>query len=180
MRKLNQLIVFLLIGSVMSLTSCSSDDDGGSSGNAASGTLSAKVDGASYQSLEISSSATIANSGSAQTLLIIATNSDGKAFSFNIFNYEGVGTYMIDGDVLTGVNVASYSETDVNLSNPQASTTELWQAPYENLSVGSISISEETDTKILGTFEFTCKNLNGDNSVKNITDGSFNLDKQVQ
>lgn len=180
MRKLIQLLFFVITPMVLTITSCSSDDDGGSSGPAASGTLTAKVDGASYQSLEISSSATIINSGPAQTLLIIATNSDGNAFSFNIFNYDGVGTYMIDGDVLTGVNVASYSETEVNLSNPQASVTELWQAPYDNLSVGSISISEETDTKVLGTFEFTCKNLNGDNSIKNITEGSFNLNKQVQ
>ena len=46
--------------------------------------------------------------------------------------------------------------------------------------VGSLSVSEETDDKLIGTFEFTCKNVNGDQSVKTITDGSFNLNKQVQ
>ena len=72
------------------------------------------------------------------------------------------------------------SETAVDLNNPQNSTTEMWQAPYDNSMVGSLSVSEETDDKLMGTFEFTGKNLNGDQSVKTITEGSFNLNKQVQ
>lgn len=179
MRKLNQIMLLIMTVSLVTLTSCSKDDDGGSGGNAPSGTLVAKVDGANYQSMEISSSATVANNPSGQSLIIIASNSDGNAFSFTIFGYDGVGTYSFDGSISTGVNVASYSETEVNLSNPVNSVTEMWQAPYDNLSVGTISISEETDTKIIGTFEFNCKNLNGDQSIKNITDGSFNLTKQT-
>lgn len=177
MKKLNQIMLFLMTFSLVTITSCSSDDDGGSGGNAPSGTLVAKVDGVNYQSMQISSSATVANNG--QSLILIATNSDGNAFSINILGYDGIGTYNFDGAVTTGVNVASYSETNVNLSNPQNSTTELWQAPYENLSVGSISISEESETNIKGTFEFTCKNLNGDQSVKTISEGSFDLGKQT-
>ena len=171
-------MVLIVALATVSLTSCSSDDDGGSAGGAASGTLSAKIDGASWQSLEISSSATIANNG--QNLIIIATNSDGKAFSFTVFGYDGVGTYDLDGSVISNVNVASYTETDVDLNNPQNSTTEIWQAPYDNSAVGFLKVAEETDTKLIGTFQFTCKNLNGDQSVKTITDGSFNLSKQVQ
>jgi hypothetical protein len=129
--------------------------------------------------MAISSSATVSNAGGTTNLILIASNSEGKAFSFTIFGYDGVGTYEFDGSISTGVNVASYSETDVDLSNPVNSTTELWQAPYENLSVGSVSISEETDTKVIGTFEFTCKNLNGDQSIKTITEGSLNLNKQT-
>ncbi|WP_179008600.1 DUF6252 family protein [Winogradskyella forsetii] len=177
MRKFNQIMLFIMTVSLVTFTSCSSDDDGGSVGNAPSGTLVASVDGSNYQSMEISSSATLANNG--QNLTIIATNSDGNAFSFTIFGYSGVGTYDFDGSISTGVNVATYTETDVNLSNPINSTTEVWQAPYENLSVGSISIAEETDNNIKGTFQFTCKNLNGDQSVKSITDGSFDLGKQT-
>lgn len=178
MKTLKKLVFFLTVVSAFSLTNCSSDDDGGGSGNAPSGILTAEVNGVSYKSLEISSSATVANTGGVTNLILIATNSDGNAFSFTIFGYDGVGTYEFDGSISTGVNVASYSETDVDLNNPINSTTELWQAPYENSSVGSISISEETDTKVIGTFEFTCKNVNGDQSIKTITDGSFNLNKQ--
>ena len=181
MRNLKQFMLLLMTVSLFTITSCSSDDDGGGPGAAPSGVLTAKIDGASYQSMEISSSATIANTAAGQSLVIIATNSDGNAFSFTFFGYDGVGTYDFDGSTpAAGVNVASYSETEVNLSNPQNSTTELWQAPYENTMAGSLSVSEETDSKLIGTFEFTCKNVGGDQSVKTITDGSFNLNKQVQ
>ena len=40
-------------------------------------------------------------------------------------------------------------------------------------------VDEETDSKVIGTFSFTCKNVNGDKSVINITDGAFNLKKQT-
>ncbi|SDH98027.1 hypothetical protein SAMN04489796_10633 [Winogradskyella thalassocola] len=179
MRKLNQIMLLIMTVSLVTLTSCSKDDDGGSGGNAPSGTLTAKVDGTNYQSMEISSSATVSSNPSGQSLIIIATNSDGNAFSFTILGYDGVGTYSFDGSVSTGVNVASYSETTVDLSNPLNSETKLWQAPYENLAAGTISISEETDTKLIGTFEFNGKNVGGDQSIKNITNGSFNLGKQT-
>ena len=178
MRTLKNFMLLVMTLSLATFTSCSSDDDGGSGGNAPSGTLVAKVDGTSYESWEISSSATIANNG--QNLIIIASNSDGNAFSFTVWGYDGVGTYDLDGSNINNVNVASYTETDVDINNPQASTREIWQAPYDNSMVGSLSVSEETDDKLIGTFEFTCKNLNGDQSVKTITEGSFNLNKQVQ
>ncbi|MDG1730683.1 MAG: DUF6252 family protein [Algibacter sp.] len=176
MRTLKQFVLFLTVISFTTLTSCSTDDDGGGEGAAASGTLTAQVDGKSFKSLEISSSATVANGG--QNLIIIATNSDGNAFSFTILGYSGIGTYAIGG----GANIfnsASYSETNVNLSNPTASTTEIWQAPYDDIEAGSITISEETETKVIGTFSFQCKNVNGDNSIKNINEGAFNLNKQT-
>lgn len=165
----------LLIG----FTSCSTDDDDGGSGNAPSGTLTAKVDGSSYQSMEISSSATVANTGSTQNLVIIASNSDGNAFAMTIFGYTGEGTYEFTGANIAVTNTASYTETDVDLNNPINSTTEIWQAPYDATMVGTITVSEESDSMVKGTFSFTCKNVNGDNSIKTITDGAFNLNKQT-
>jgi len=100
MRTLKQFMLLAMTMSLVSLSSCSKDDDGGSGGNAASGTLAASIDGSSWQSLEISSSATIANNGN--NLIIIATNSDGKAFSMSIFGYEGVGTYEFTGATVGG------------------------------------------------------------------------------
>lgn len=178
MGNLNKILLILSVVSLVTLTSCSKDDNGGDGGNAASGTLTAKVDGISYQSMEISSSATLATAGSVKNLVIIASNSDGNAFAITIFGYTGEGTYEITGANVGGVT-ASYTETDVNLSNPTASTTEVWQAPYDNSSVGSISISEESDTNVKGSFSFKCKNVNGDSSIKNVLEGSFNLSKQT-
>ena len=169
----------IIVSSLLTLSSCSSsDDDGGNGGNAPSGRLTAKVDGNNYQSVEVASSATVANNG--QNLIIIAANSDGNGFAMSIFGYNGVGTYDLTGADPLVTHTASYTEIEVDLNNPQNSNTEIWQAPYDNTMVGSISVSEETDTHVRGTFTFTCKNVNGDQSVKNIIDGSFNLNKQVQ
>lgn len=160
----------------VTLSSCSNDDDTSGGSAAASGTLVAKVDGTSFQSMEISSSATLANPGGISNLIIIASNSDGNAFAFTIVGYDGPGTYPLGGNANI-TNSGSYTETDIsNLTNP---TTEIWQAPYDDTEVGSITITEETDDNVKGNFEFTCKNVNGDNSVKVITDGSFDLDKQT-
>lgn len=178
MRNFKQIMLFVMIGSLLTFTSCSKDDDGGGDGSVASGTLTAKIDGQSYQSMEISSSVTLANAGGIDNLVIIASNSDGNAFAITIFGYTGEGTYDITGNTI-GAVTASYTETDVNLSNPTASTTEIWQAPYDDTLVGSITISEETDSKVIGTFEFKCKNVGGDNSIKDITTGAFNLNKQT-
>jgi hypothetical protein len=179
MKKLNQIMLLVMIGSLLTITSCSKSDDGDDGGGAAaSGTLSAKVDGKSYQSMEISSSATVANVGSVKNLVIIASNSDGNAFAMTIFGYTGAGTYEFTGANIAITNTASYSETNINLSNPTASTTKNWQAPFDATKVGTVTISEETDTRVKGSFSFMCKNVNGDNSVKDITNGAFNLKKQ--
>ena len=177
MRKLNQYMLLIMTVSLITLTGCSNDDDSsGGSGNAASGTLTASVDGTSFTSLEISSSATVANGD--QNLIIIASNSDGNAFAMTIFGYSGPGTYPLGGGANI-TNTASYTETDVDLNNPQNSTTEIWQAPFDDTEVGSITISEETDTNVKGNFEFMGKNVGGDQSVKTITAGGFDLGKQV-
>jgi hypothetical protein len=177
MKTLKNLLVLAISISAFTFISCQSDDNGGGGGAVEAGTLTAQIDGVTFQSLEISSSATLANAGGTLNLVIIASNSDGNAFSIVIFGYDGTGTYDITGDNIAILNTASYSETDI--SDPMNPSTEIWQAPFDNTMVGSVSISEETDTNVKGTFSFTCKNVNGDGSVKTISDGSFDLDKQT-
>ena len=177
MRHFKNFMILVMTLSTVTLTSCSNDDgdanDPGDPG-AASGVLVAKVDGNNYQSMEISSSATVANNG--QNLIIIASNSSGKAFSMTVLGFDGEGTYPIGG----GANIfnsASYTVTDV--SNPQNPSTEIWQAPFDDMVAGEIVVTQVTENKVKGTFNFSCKNVGGDQSVKVITDGSFNLSKQV-
>ncbi|MEL0457403.1 DUF6252 family protein [Flavobacteriaceae bacterium SZ-1-7] len=180
MRNLKRIVLVLMMGSLLTWSSCSkSDDGGGGDATAAAGTLTATVDGKSYQSMEISSSATLVNAGSVKNLVIIASNSDGNAFAMTIFGYTGTGTYEFTGANVAVTNTASYTETAVNLSNPMASTTEIWQAPFDATLAGSITIDEETATNLKGTFSFTCKNVNGDQSIKNVTSGAFNLEIQT-
>ncbi len=173
MRNLKQFMLFVMIGSLVTLTSCSSNDDGGDGGNAGAGTVTAKVNGASFTSLEISTSATLIDVGGSQSLIIIASNSAGQAIQINISGVDGIGTYNITGADILIINSASYSETDV--SDPANPSTEIWQAPYDDTLVGFLKISELTETNIKGTFEFSCKNVLGDNSINEITDGSYNI-----
>ncbi len=171
MGRLKKIMLLLMAVSLVAISGCSKDDDGGNGGNAADGTVTAKVDGTTVTSIDIASAATLVTATS--SLILQGTDSDGKGFVMTINGYNGTGTYEFDGNSLT-LNTAIYIETDV--SNPANSQS--WQAPYETAVNGSVSVSEETADNIKGTFEFTGQNAN-DMSIKAITEGSFNLDKQT-
>lgn len=156
--------------SLVTLSSCSSDDDGGGGGQAAQGTITAKIDGSSFTSLEITSFASL-TTGGGQTTLVMQGNTSSQAINMLIIGYNGEGTYELSDDNV--FRSASYIEPNVN--DPINSQT--WNAPYQDSGViGEINVSEETDTTIKGTFNFTAKNSN-DGSTKSITEGSFNLEK---
>ena len=170
MRTFRNFMLLIMTVSLITFTGCKSDDDGGDGGNAANGTIEASVDGAGFTSLNITSIATLANGN----LILQGNDADGKGIVITIFAYDGVGTYDFTGADPLILHTAVYIETDIN--NPMNSQS--WSAPFDTTMVGSVSISSETDDNIQGTFNFTGQNAN-DNSQKVITDGSFNLDKQV-
>lgn len=170
MKIFNKTILVFMAVVAISLTSCKKDDDGGGGGQAGSGTVVAKVGGSDFKSMEGASIATQTTGGGITKVTIQGSDASGKGIVITIHNFDGTGTYEFsDADVFV---VGTYIETDIN--NPQNSQT--WTAPYENSGVvGQLKVSEKTDTNIKGTFNFTGKNVNGDQSLKNITDGSFNL-----
>jgi hypothetical protein len=99
------------------------------------------------------------------------TDNSGKGFNFVINGYDGVGTYTFGGASL-GFIVGNWIEA--NASNPTNSQT--WTAPYDNDDIrGEIQFSSDDGDKVQGTFSFTCKNSNGDGSIKDITEGSFDV-----
>ncbi|HET8839085.1 MAG TPA: DUF6252 family protein [Flavobacteriaceae bacterium] len=169
MKTMYKTICMLFVAAAV-LAGCSKDDDGGSGGTAASGTVEAKVDGSNFTSLEMTSAASESNVGGASTITLQGSSTSGNAISIIINGYDGTGTYEFsDSNVFVN---ATYLEVDID--NPMNSQT--WSAPYEDSGVvGEVQISEKTDTSIKGTFHFTAKN-SSDNSLKEITEGSFNLD----
>jgi uncharacterized protein DUF6252 len=157
-----------LIAVMFLALSCSSDSDGGGGGTASAGTIKAKVGGTSFTSMEM---ATVAmRSGDFMTLQ--GSNSSGKAINLVLNGVSTTGTYDIGGDNLIAI-VGSY--VDTNIQNPMASVT--YVAPTEGGAVkGSITVTELTDTKIVGTFHFTGTNQDDANDTKEVTNGAFNLE----
>ncbi len=170
MKTLKKSILVLMAVLAVSLTSCKKDDDGGGGGGGAGeGQVVAKVNGSSFSSLEMASTASITTAGGQTTVTMQGSDVNGKGIYLIINAFDGPGTYELnDNNVFV---VATYVEA--NVQNPMESQT--WTAPYENSgAIGEIKVSERTDERIKGTFNFKAKNTE-DNSIKTITEGSFNL-----
>ncbi len=169
MKTIKFICACLLVSTALFVSSCS-DDDGGSGGNAGAGTITGKVNGTTVTSSSQLTQANRVSVGSTSSLAMQGTNFDSKGFSFSISNFTGTGTYEIGGSSSVFV-VASYVEG--NATNPLATAT--WTAPYDDTTVrGEISFSEVTDDNVKGTFSFTAKYPN-DDSIKTVTEGSFNV-----
>lgn len=173
MKSLNKIKLILMVLTIgLFSLSCSSDDDGGGSGPAGEGTITFKVDGTSVTTLEMVTFATYTNK-----VLMVEGNTGGtnaKGIVLQVFGIDGPGTYPLGGNN-DFFHVGAYLEFDIDLNNPLGMTEESWQAPYDNTLAGEIKVSELTDTKVVGTFYFKGQNVDGDESFKQITDGSFNV-----
>ncbi|MBW7846535.1 MAG: hypothetical protein H3C41_00435 [Bacteroidales bacterium] len=159
-----------LMMAALLISSCKKDDDGGGGGSAAEGTITAKVDGTRITTISM---ATFATKGPGY--LNLQGNTGGtsaKAITFTILGDVSVGTYSFGGGANIA-NSAAYMETQIDLANPTQPVTNTWQAPYDGSVAGEIKISEITDAHIIGTFHFKGKSEDG--SIKNVTDGAFNV-----
>lgn len=162
-------VMLIALALIFTATSCNKDDDGGDGGNAAAGTVKAKVDGSNFTSNAQTTNATLVNASGSSSLSIFGSDLGGKTIQINIIGgYNGEGTYDIGGGANVMVN-ASYSEGNAS------GVVEVWQAPFDDTVAGEVNISESSATKVVGTFSFSGKNVNGDNSTKVISEGSFNL-----
>jgi hypothetical protein len=170
MRIFKQFMLLLMTISLVTFTGCSNNDDNDDGGGgAAAGTITAKVDGAAFTSLELTSVATLA----AGNLIIQGNDADGKSIVMTIFGYSGEGTYEFTGVDPLILHIANYIEADI--ANP--ANTQSWTAPFDGTLSGSVTITMETTDNVEGTFEFTGKNAM-DMTMKSITEGSFDLSKQ--
>lgn len=170
MKTIKPFFYTILFLAVVSFTACSKDDDGGDGGGAAEGTIKAKVDGSNFTTIAMTTSGQLVSAGGVVSFTMLGSNSDGKSMAFTIIGFDNEGTYDIGGGANITVS-ASYIET--NISNPTDS--KVWQAPYDSSVAGKISFSEVTSDRVKGTFNFKGKNVNGDGSIKNITEGAFNV-----
>lgn len=168
--------IFLLSFMVAATYSCSKDDNGGDGGTAAEGTITFKANGTSVTTLSLTTSASISHN----VLIMLGSSADTnpKGISLNIMGVDGPGTYVIDGSVSS--SIATYSEYVVDMDNPTNTEVRLWAAPYgEGVNkVGEIKISELTDTKVIGTFNFEGARFDDNGEIidkVNVTSGAFNI-----
>lgn len=172
MKTIKQFGIVLTMVLSTTLFSCSSDSDSNSGGgNAALGQIVAKVAGTNFASMDIATFATKQVVVGMTTIIVQGSNASGKAIQLILSGANvTTGTYEIS-DTANIEAIASY--TDVNINNPM--DTSVFAAPYDNSGVvGSITITEITDTNIKGNFTFTGKNQDG-GDTKAITDGAFNV-----
>ncbi|MFC4633920.1 hypothetical protein ACFO3O_08380 [Dokdonia ponticola] len=117
MKTIKTMMMALIAISMIMVQSCKSDDDGGDSGNVPSGTVTASVDGESYQSDALGTSASIVEAGGSMTLSITSNEfSSSRNITVSVSSgFDREGTYAIGGDSSVFV-VGQYIE--VNASNP--------------------------------------------------------------
>lgn len=171
MKTMKKFGIILALALVTFVSSCSSDDGGGGGATASLGQVKARVAGSNFTSMELGTFATKQVVGGLTTIIVQGSDASGKAIQIIITGYqEGTNTYEISDDA-TISTVATYIES--NISNPLNSL--VWAAPYDNSgAVGSVTITEISDTNVKGTFNFTGKNQNGDDT-KAVTNGAFNV-----
>jgi hypothetical protein len=171
MKTMKKFGIFLAIALVSLVTSCSSDDGGGGGATASLGQVKARVAGSNFTSMELATFATKQVVGGFTTIIVQGSDASGKAIQIIITGYqEGTNTYEISDDA-TISTVATYIES--NISNPLNSL--VWAAPYDNSgAVGTVTITEISDTNVKGTFNFTGKNQDGEDT-KVVTNGAFNV-----
>ncbi len=147
----------LLTISVFALTGCGDKDKTPSPFNP-SGSLSAKVDGSSWEaSLAVQA---IKASG---TFQVTGSDNSAKQMNITIMNYNGPGTYTLGGSATSGNG--SNGRWTAGLSGNQTYSTMVGQGE------GSCTISKEEGGKVEGTFNFTAKNTDGQQVT--VADGSF-------
>ena len=158
-----------IVAIALVLSSCSNDDDdnnnGGPSGNAG-GYVSAKVDGAQFDSMEIMGISTVSalRTGTGDGTLISVTGSSDSSHSINIamLGITSTGTYSVnpDSDGTTLAYVDSGTQTSYDTSNCSGAT-------------GTIVVTELTEDVVQGTFSFTGKVDEDCSQSKSVTEGSF-------
>ena len=163
-------ILSLFFFASLVLASCKKDDDGGEDPQAASGTMTATVDGGSFESLEGTVMAQETNSGGVRVMAVSAGTVDSENLQMIIQNFDGVGTYE-----LNLANIGTYSYLP-DPRNPDPTTVVVYMAVNGTTSGGEINISSYTSDRVKGTFSFTGYNIQDNTDTVSVTSGSFDME----
>jgi Family of unknown function (DUF6252) len=143
------------------LTSCGGGGGGGPTGNTGAGSMSARIDGASWTSTSSSANAT---TGGIFTLTGVQATS-GTGVSMTLYYIGAPGTYPLGvGGVVAG-GLASVVAGSAGWSTPLSGNA------------GTVTITAVSATRIAGTFAFTAPLVTGTSAVTSraVTQGQFDL-----
>lgn len=178
MKTIKFFALLCLIAVPFAITSCSSDDNGGGGGSASPGTIKAKVGSLNFTSgnSPLTSATKVSVGGGKYMINVIGTDMSGRSLQLMLNGIElEPNTYEIGGDNLISI-IGTY--TEINTSTFESSS---WAAPHEgNAVVGSITITEISETNIKGNFHFNARKQSSsggwEDDYKNVTNGAFNVD----
>jgi len=161
--------VMLVLLMSLAIVSCKKDDDGGEDPAGATGTLTAKIDGATLTA-DIAVQAQITPSGQGDVLAISGGTSASENLQMIIQGFDGVGTYG-----LNFTNIGTYSYLP-DPSNPDPSTVVIYLSINGTGSTGELKVSSFDGNTIQGTFNFTGYKADDQTDTVAVTDGEFNLE----
>jgi hypothetical protein len=172
MKNLKNTFKILLVLIAFTAISCSSDDDSGNgAGTAGNGQVVATIDGTSFQSISQGTQAVRVTNSGITSITITAINLNGQALNIFLTSNNIEATSYDFTDASGSLVSASYTIVDT-----QTFESTSYASPYENSGdVGTITITELTDTGIKGTFQFDMSNQDMPTDIKSVTNGSFDL-----
>ncbi|QIE59265.1 hypothetical protein G5B37_06720 [Rasiella rasia] len=167
MKTLKQISLILLMS--LAVVACKKDDDGGEDPGEATGTLTAKIDGATLTA-DIAVQAQITNSPQGDVLTISGGTSQSENLQMIIQNFDGVGTYD-----LSFINIGTYSYLP-DPSNPDPNTVVIYLSLNGTDATGELRVSSFDGNSIEGTFNFTGYKQDDATDTVEVTEGKFNLE----
>lgn len=188
MKKIKQIGKIGFLALLLTFASCSSDSAGNSTGGpsggiigglAAEGTMKGDADGTTIITDKANTTGTIMGVGTFRKLQVIGSySSTGEAgaliaegFGVTVTGYTGVGTYNVNAG--EGSNVI-LSLNRIITKPGQETSSDIWAAGkiYAG-TTGTVTITQASSTKVVGTFSF--KGLGNNGVFKEIANGSFNV-----
>lgn len=152
--------LYLLLAAVLitglSISSCKKEDTGGGGGTS-TGSMSLKYDGTAWNA-----SLAVQAVNTNGVLNVTGSDSNGNQASVILYQASGTGTYKVGPN---GTNQGNQLRWTEGLSQ-----SDTYVASFV-IGNGTVTITELTDSKVSGTFEF--EGFNTDQTKRTVTEGSF-------